>query len=211
MVEMGTAILVSGLILTLAGEIKDIFWLKIGFKPIASIGFLWVAFFASSSMNPFVAFIWTALILSWLGDIFLLGQSKPLFLTGLAFFLSAHLAYSAAFLNYGILWTRAVFIIPPLLILVLGVIRWLAPYLGPQWKTPVFLYMGAISIMVLFAYCCPWERTSIFFIWGATLFFISDLLVARHRFVKKEAMNRILGLPLYYAGQWLFAMSLFYI
>jgi hypothetical protein len=42
---------------------------------------------------------------------------------------------------------------------------------------------------------------------GAILFYLSDLAVARHRFVKAEFLNRGIGLPLYYAGQVLIAMA----
>jgi len=38
-------------------------------------------------------------------------------------------------------------------------------------------------------------------------FYISDLFVARDRFFKTEFSNRLLGLPLYYAGQFLLAFS----
>jgi uncharacterized membrane protein YhhN len=43
---------------------------------------------------------------------------------------------------------------------------------------------------------------------GAVLFYLSDLAVARHRFVKAEFLNRGIGLPLYYAGQVLIALSI---
>ncbi|HDP24776.1 MAG TPA: lysoplasmalogenase, partial [Deltaproteobacteria bacterium] len=39
-------------------------------------------------------------------------------------------------------------------------------------------------------------------------FYISDIFVARNRFVKQEFINRALGLPLYYLGQFLIAFSL---
>jgi uncharacterized membrane protein YhhN len=42
---------------------------------------------------------------------------------------------------------------------------------------------------------------------GALLFYISDLFVARDRFIKKEFLNRLIGLPLYYAGQFILAFS----
>jgi uncharacterized membrane protein YhhN len=42
---------------------------------------------------------------------------------------------------------------------------------------------------------------------GASLFYLSDLFVARNRFVKKEYVNRLVGLPLYYTGQYLLALS----
>jgi len=42
---------------------------------------------------------------------------------------------------------------------------------------------------------------------GASRFYISDLFLARDRFVKKEPANRFIGLPLYYIGQFLLAFS----
>ena len=43
---------------------------------------------------------------------------------------------------------------------------------------------------------------------GATCFYFSDLFVARNRFLKKEFFNRLIGLPMYYVGQFLLAFSL---
>jgi hypothetical protein len=45
-------------------------------------------------------------------------------------------------------------------------------------------------------------------IFGAVSFYISDLFVARDRFLKTEFVNRLIGLPLYYGGQFLFAFSI---
>ena len=44
--------------------------------------------------------------------------------------------------------------------------------------------------------------------WGAGLFFVSDLFVARGRFVRPGKVNQLVGWPLYYAGQFLPALSL---
>jgi hypothetical protein len=43
---------------------------------------------------------------------------------------------------------------------------------------------------------------------GALLFYLSDLAVARDRFVRPGLANRLVGLPLYYAGQVLLALAL---
>ena len=43
---------------------------------------------------------------------------------------------------------------------------------------------------------------------GAALFFVSDLAVARDKFVGASFLNRAWGLPAYYAGQLLIAWSL---
>jgi uncharacterized membrane protein YhhN len=43
---------------------------------------------------------------------------------------------------------------------------------------------------------------------GALSFFVSDIFVARQRFLKAEFVNRLIGLPLYYGGQFLLAFSI---
>ena len=42
---------------------------------------------------------------------------------------------------------------------------------------------------------------------GAVGFYLSDLFVARDRFLKSEFTNRLIGLPMYYCGQFLLAFS----
>jgi uncharacterized membrane protein YhhN len=42
---------------------------------------------------------------------------------------------------------------------------------------------------------------------GALSFYFSDVFVARDRFLKEEFLNRLMGLPMYYTGQFLLAFS----
>jgi uncharacterized membrane protein YhhN len=42
---------------------------------------------------------------------------------------------------------------------------------------------------------------------GAVMFAVSDIFVARDRFVSPSVANRLWGLPLYYAAQLIFALS----
>jgi hypothetical protein len=42
---------------------------------------------------------------------------------------------------------------------------------------------------------------------GALTFTASDVLVARNRFMRREFVNRAVGLPLYYGGQLLLAAT----
>jgi hypothetical protein len=42
---------------------------------------------------------------------------------------------------------------------------------------------------------------------GAVSFYFFDVFVARDRFLKSEFLNRLIGLPLYYFGQFLLAFS----
>lgn len=61
--------------------------------------------------------------------------------------------------------------------------------------------MGAISTAVRGA--LPGTASA-----GAVLFYLSDLAVARDRFVKSSFLNRALGLPTYYLGQLLLAFTI---
>jgi uncharacterized membrane protein YhhN len=87
----------------------------------------------------------------------------------------------------------------------------LSPYLG-RMKLPILLYVVVITIMVVGAWSILGDsslarsgRIMVFI--GALSFYFSDLFVARNRFVKKDPLNRLIGLPMYYTGQFLLAFS----
>jgi uncharacterized membrane protein YhhN len=46
-----------------------------------------------------------------------------------------------------------------------------------------------------------------FILVGAVMFYVSDIFVAHQRFVMQSFTNRLIGLPLYYAAQFLLAFS----
>jgi uncharacterized membrane protein YhhN len=77
---------------------------------------------------------------------------------------------------------------------------------------PVLLYVIIISIMVSGAWTVLGDpdlnrsgRNMVFV--GALSFYFSDVFVARDRFIGHQFLNRLIGLPLYYAGQFLLAFS----
>lgn len=164
----------------------------------ASLGFVGLAL-TRGVADPYDGWVLAGLCLSLVGDALLLSERRALFLGGLVAFLLAHLAYAAAFS------TRAApspFAAAVLLVVVALVLRWLWPHLGGM-KGPVVAYCLAIGAMVFLALGVP--RAEVRF--GALLFFASDLFVARQRFVGAKPANRLVGLPLYYAGQVLLALS----
>jgi uncharacterized membrane protein YhhN len=149
--------------------------------------------------GPFERGILAALVLSAVGDALLLSDARPAFLGGLVAFLLAHLAYSAAFLGVsrpspGIALAVAV--------ATGAALRWLWPSLGPM-RAPVAAYCAVIAAMLWLAAGVPRAEVRA----GALLFYLSDLLVARDRFVRPGLANRVVGLPLYYAAQLLFALA----
>jgi uncharacterized membrane protein YhhN len=150
------------------------------------------------------------------GDVFLIFfDSKKLFLAGLVSFLTGHILYAVAFFSASspgrVAWTGAA------LSIVAGsaIFIWLRPFLGKM-LFPVAAYVAIITAMVIGASSILGDakfgvtgRLLVFY--GALLFYISDIFVARHRFVKKEYRNRFFGLPLYYAGQFMIALSVRFI
>jgi uncharacterized membrane protein YhhN len=140
-----------------------------------------------------------ALVLSAAGDVLLLARTERAFLGGLASFLLAHVAYAAAFAP---LSSRPPLLFPVVLAAVAGVLAWLWPHLGAM-RLPVLAYCGVIGVMVWLAIGVPDPLVRL----GALLFFVSDLFVARGRFVRPGKLNQLLGWPLYFGGQFLLALS----
>ena len=68
-------------------------------------------------------------------------------------------------------------------------------------RAPVAGYIVAITAMVALAAGAWGAGARVTLVGGALLFYLSDLCVARERFVVKSKWNGIVGLPLYYAGQ----------
>ncbi|MFP4502763.1 MAG: lysoplasmalogenase [Candidatus Hydrogenedentota bacterium] len=182
-------------------------------KMIASTAFLLLAWWVGAFATAWGTAIFAGLVLSWFGDLFLIFRAKPLFLAGLVSFFGGHVAYIAAFALYGLDTGVAVGTLIVLAALASHVILWLHPHLT-EMRVPVYAYMVVISIMVAFSVGAwiygrgavpqeiPWQ-----FPLGAGLFYVSDLFVARDRFVAPGPVNRYLGLPLYYAGQVILALG----
>jgi uncharacterized membrane protein YhhN len=151
------------------------------------------------------------LIFCLCGDVCLaLPRERP-FVLGLVAFLVGHLFYICAFfyVSQTNLWAWVGFL---LAVFTSSLVFFrLNPYLGTM-KLPVFLYVVVITIMVTGAWSVLGHSSlarsgRIMVFMGALSFYFSDLFVARNRFVKKDPLNRLIGLPMYYTGQFLLAFS----
>ncbi len=188
--------------------------LRIGAKIVASSAFVILALPALGA-GPFQTAIVFGLILGAIGDVALLGRSSRAFLLGLVAFLAGHIAYLVGLAQlehpgYWVVYTGG------LGILAMGggmvALRWLWPNLG-MFKLPVIVYVTAIVAMVVGAFAvrntgglpAP-ERD--FLAIGAALFFLSDLAVAREKFIARDFKNKLYGLPAYYAAQLLIAHAI---
>ncbi len=179
-------------------------------------GVLSAVFVVAAAVQPwhlaaYAGWVLAGLCLSLAGDVLLALPGNRPFLAGLVCFLSGHAAYVAAFFSASAPAAAALATLVPVGAASLVVYRWLRPHLGPM-KGPVIAYIAVISLMLAAAaalfgaapHARPVAATAFF---GALAFYLSDLFVARDRFVKNDIRNRHIGLPLYYAGQFLLAYS----
>lgn len=179
-------------------------------KPAASSAFLWAALSAGAARSPHGRAILAALGLSWLGDVFLLGQSEALFLLGLGSFLMAHIFFAAAFVWRGISFTHAAGAALALALPGRAVLLWVWPDVSPPLQGPVVAYIAVISVMLACAAGAagagglPRPGLTVA---GAALFFLSDVCVAAERFKGGGVQSKLLGLPLYYCAQALLGCS----
>ena len=145
----------------------------------------------------------------WLGDALLLSPGQSLgFRAGIGAFLLAHLAYAIGCHAAGV--DASSFAQAVIGVGLVGAIalRWLWPHVPADFRLAVGLYFGVIGLMVASAIGATAAGASPGFAAGAILFAISDLSVARERFVAPSFANSAWGLPLYYAAQGLLALSM---
>ncbi len=126
---------------------------------------------------------------------------------GIVVFLAGHLAYIVALMHATPASRWSVVVLIPVVAGALVVAYRLWPYLGRRRKS-VAAYITVISVMLWGAVAAAVEgtvpgSTAV----GAFAFYLSDLAVARNRFVRRAFVNRLVGLPLYYAGQILIALT----
>lgn len=148
-----------------------------------------------------------ALFLSLAGDIFLMLPER-FFVAGLGSFLLAHVAYIGGFWGGEDLSERALLVGAAATLaagLVLGriVVRG-AHARSPQFALPVFVYIIAISIMVISAVGTMNPAA----IAGAGLFYVSDTLIAWNRFVGAIAWAPVAIMITYHLAQGGLVLSL---
>ena len=176
-------------------------------KLVASTAFLGVAWVSGARDSRYGVMILAGLVLSWFGDMFLLGEGPQMFLAGLASFLLAHVAYIAAFSVLGLQDRWTIGATPVVLVTSLLAMLWLMPSVPDDMILPVRAYTFVISVMVILAFGAFGRGASWIVPAGATLFYVSDLSVAALQFTEPGWPVYVFGLPFYYTGQLLLAAS----
>jgi uncharacterized membrane protein YhhN len=210
------AIFLTVAVFTLVGllyaEKQGSIYLKSVYKPVASAMFLLTALSGGPS-DTYDWALFVGLALCWFGDVLLIPKDRPKwFLFGLISFLLGHVAYIVAFNRMTSVASLNLVVLALILLFSIGVFLWLRPHVGKM-QGPVVAYIVAITLML----CSAW---AVFFATdmpdtfrclvsaGATAFYLSDITVARDRFMGAGFLNRAVGLPLYYLGQFLLALSI---
>jgi len=206
---IAAAILLVGLLFfEKNGELKG----KLPTKTILSGLFILTALLQPHPLPEYFYILLIGLIFCLGGDVFLALPQERMFLFGLVSFLLGHVFYVVCFFYVADLnpWTWGG---SAMGLAVSGLVFfWLRPHLGSM-LVPVMAYVIVITAMVIGAFTVLGDTAlhstgRLMVLFGAVSFYISDLFVARDRFLKTEFVNRLIGLPLYYGGQFLLAFSI---
>jgi uncharacterized membrane protein YhhN len=177
------------------------------FKPLAALGFLWVAWSLGALDSSYGLWVFVGLVFCAAGDLCLMWRREAVFLAGLVAFLIGHVLYCVAFLQLPANLTGLAFSALPVLVLVVGSLRWLRPHLHGLMRVAVPAYVLVISTMVACASLSWGQASAVLAVAGAWGFAFSDLAVARDRFVNENPLNGLWGTPLYFGSQLLLAAS----
>jgi uncharacterized membrane protein YhhN len=181
-------------------------------KSILSLLFVITALLQPHSVPAYYHYLFIGLIFCLIGDVCLALPQEKAFMGGLVAFLVGHVFYIFSFLSL----IQISHWISTGLLIMFGmsafIFFWLRPHLRSM-LIPVLLYILVITIMASGAWAVFWKSPfqisgRAFILAGSFCFYFSDLFVARDKFIKEEYRNRLLGLPLYYAGQFLLAFSI---
>ena len=162
---------------------------------------------ATLSLMGFVQNGWllAALVCSLAGDLFLMLPNPALFLPGLVSFLLAHIAYIVAFRQQGIPWFANRAALAVIALIAAAMYAFLYTHgLPAEMRIPVAVYIGVIVLMAAQA----WGRWTVLrnsaalqVAIGASLFMLSDSILAIDRFVQPVDFALFWVLITYFAAQ----------
>lgn len=197
----------AGSALYVAARARDNAKLAAIAKTSASTAFIALAIANGAFASIYGNLILSGLILSWFGDVFLLSLKRAYLLAGMAAFLLAHGAFIAAVAAKPRDTFAAALACGFVIVAGAVLLRWLWTYLDGFYKIAVPLYLAAIGAMIVLAVGASMVSLPISVAIGAVAFAVSDVSVARDRFVRRSLSNKAWGIPLYYFAQVLLAAS----
>lgn len=179
-------------------------------KPLASAAFVALAWWGDVLAQPWGLAMMLGFVGCWWGDVLLIPANRKVFLAGIAAFALGHVGFAVGFLQRGVdplvAGVTAVALVP-----MAGVVlRWLWPHVSGVMRVAVPAYIVIICAMVAGAAGTAGldaGGSGAALLVGACMFWLSDLCVARERFVTQGFVNRAIGLPLYYGAVLVLALG----
>lgn len=174
----------------------------------AIVGVAWIR----EPMQIYAILVAGGLVLGLVGDIVICQPEPGGFLSGMIYFALGHLCYIGAFLRISthILWAVPAFLV--IYGIFLTVLIRLAKKIG-NLLVPTAIYGAIIATMVSMSVTIPFSVPQGYILLAAALLFaVSDGLLAYNTFIKIQTTNHTLdwiSLCCYFAGQSLFAVSIF--
>jgi len=204
MLQMFIGLYVLGVGALIIAELTELRFGQIIFKPLVALGFIGLATLSGALDGIYGQIVLAGLIACALGDVALLSRGNPfLFKLGMVAFAIGHLLYAGAFFRLGIQPIYALLALFVMGMVSLGVYKYLRPSLPADMVGAVLIYICIITLMVVTSI----GTRQILLIIPAIMFAVSDIFVARDRFVTRKASNALLISPLYFGAQALFALS----
>ncbi len=175
---------------------------------VASTAFVFTALTAViKNRSKYGIFVLIGLIFCWLGDF----SGRYNFKASVVSFALAHILFISAFLLIGIKKKRTLISLGIFSVISFCIFYWLYPYVPETDQPFVFAYIIVITAMIVIALGTRTSPIQKVISLGAILFYVSDIFVARRKFVDPSHVNALIYLPLYYASCIVFAVSnLFY-
>lgn len=171
--------------------------------------FVWL--WTSTGLSGAPLWFGLGILLSLTGDVLLMISLDRLFMAGLIAFLLAHAAYLVGF-NIPVpeisAWGFVLAIIVGLggMRVTRRILSQLAVNGQSRMRIPIIIYSAVISLMLLSAMMkltdVTWDATAAVLVSvGALLFYISDIILAWHKFVSPIQYGRIYNIGAYHLGQ----------
>lgn len=179
-------------------------WLSVSTKPLLLLS-LFLFYITKTAMknNLFIS----AMVFSFLGDVFLISNSELNFMFGLGSFLTAHILYILLVgkqLNKSLVKDKIVATIPFVGVFI-GLIYFLKDSLG-ELLIPVVIYglvistFGAVSLL---NYRGQKTEASVYLLFGSLFFILSDSILAINKFYETNLWFPVIVMITYISAQYL--------